>query len=160
MTRSIGSTLEGIFLLKWAANAPNLGTMEKNLITVSVNTQFLPHESNPREQMFTFAYTATLTNRGLLPAQVIARRWVIEDAAGHRQEVRGLGVVGQQPFLQPGESFEYTSGTRIQSALGSMHGSYTCIADDAEVFQAEIPAFTLRAPDDITGAAAAAVVLH
>ncbi|MGA0881409.1 MAG: Co2+/Mg2+ efflux protein ApaG [Burkholderiaceae bacterium] len=133
--------------------------MEKNRITVSVNTQFLPHESNAREQMFTFAYTVTLTNRGLLPAQVIARHWVIEDAAGHRQEVRGLGVVGQQPFLQPGESFEYTSGTRIQSALGSMHGSYICIADDAEVFQAEIPAFTLRAPEDVAGTAAT-TVLH
>ncbi len=154
------SVANGIFLLKWAANAPTLVTMEKNLISVSVNTQYLPHESNPREQMFTFAYTVTLTNRGALPAQVIARHWVIEDAAGHRQEVRGLGVVGQQPFLQPGESFEYTSGTRIQSPLGSMHGSYTCIADDAEVFRADIPVFTLRAPDDVTGAASAAVVLH
>jgi ApaG protein len=134
--------------------------MEKNLVHVSVNTQFLPHESSPREQVFTFAYTVTITNRGRLPAQVIARHWVIEDAAGNRQEVRGLGVVGQQPYLQPGESFEYTSGTRIHSALGSMHGHYICVSDDAEVFEAAIPAFTLRAPEDAAGANAAAVVLH
>ena len=134
--------------------------MDKRRISVLVNTQFLPHESNPREHLFTFAYTVTITNRGSLPAQVIGRHWVIEDAAGHRQEVRGLGVVGQQPYLQPGESLEYTSGTRIQSALGSMHGHYVCISDDAEVFEAEIPAFALRAPEDVAGPQASQVVLH
>lgn len=133
---------------------------EKHLLTVSVNTQFLPHESSPQERVFTFAYTVTISNRGRHPAQVIGRHWVIEDAAGNRQEVRGLGVVGQQPYLQPGESFEYTSGTRIHSALGSMHGSYVCISDEAQVFEAEIPAFTLRAPEDVAGPQASQVVLH
>ncbi|MEY2777873.1 MAG: Co2+/Mg2+ efflux protein ApaG [Pseudomonadota bacterium] len=134
--------------------------MEKRRIAVSVNTQFLPHESNPQDQVFTFAYTVTITNHGSLPAQVLGRHWVIEDAAGHRQEVRGLGVVGQQPYLQPGESFEYTSGTRIRSALGSMHGRYVCISDDAEVFEADIPVFALKAPEDLPGRQASQVVLH
>ncbi|MBU3724545.1 MAG: Co2+/Mg2+ efflux protein ApaG [Burkholderiaceae bacterium] len=112
---------------------------------VSVIPQFLPEQSDLASGPYTFAYFVTIKNVGDIAAQLIGRHWVIEDAKGNHQEVKGLGVVGQQPLLQPGESFTYNSGTQIASPVGSMHGTYICIAEDATVFEAQIPVFSLRA---------------
>jgi ApaG protein len=112
---------------------------------VSVIPQFLPEQSDLACGPYTFAYFVTITNVGDMAAQLMARHWVIEDAKGNHQEVKGLGVVGQQPFLQPGESFTYNSSTQIASPVGSMHGTYVCIAEDATVFETQIPVFSLRA---------------
>jgi ApaG protein len=117
---------------------------------IDVAVQYLAHESSPQENLWGFAYTVTVTNTGDVAAQLIARHWVIDDSFGHRQEVRGLGVVGKQPYLQPGESFQYTSGTRIQSPMGSMHGTYFCITEDAQPFEATISAFALKAEGEET----------
>lgn len=131
--------------------------MSEPKIDVSVVPQFLPDQSDPAAGVYTFAYFVTIRNVGKIAAQVMGRHWVIEDAKGNHQEVRGLGVVGQQPLLQPGERFTYNSGTQIQSPVGSMHGTYFCIADDTTVFEAQIPVFSLRADSP---EAAAASALH
>ena len=131
--------------------------MSEPKIDVSVVPQFLPDQSDPAAGVYTFAYFVTIRNVGQIAAQVMGRHWVIEDAKGNHQEVRGLGVVGQQPLLQPGERFTYNSGTQIQSPVGSMHGTYFCIADDTTVFEAQIPMFSLRADSP---EAAAASALH
>jgi len=117
---------------------------------VEVQTQYLPAQSAPQEGVFRFAYTITITNTGSVPAQLVARHWHIHDAKGREQQVRGLGVVGRQPLLQPGESHQYTSGCELPTAQGTMHGSYLCVAEDAEVFHTPIPLFVLDAqdPDD------------
>ena len=114
-------------------------------IRISVKTQFLPEESSQDDQIYSFAYTVTIRNEGPLPVQLVARHWLIDDAKGQRQEVRGLGVVGHQPLLRPGESFEYTSGARLGSPVGSMHGSYFLITEDAHWFEAPIAIFSLQA---------------
>lgn len=95
--------------------------------------------------MYGFAYTITITNTGDISAQLISRHWTICDANGHVQEVKGLGVVGQQPLLRPGESFEYTSGCRLRTSSGSMHGSYFCVAEDGEPFTCPVALFVLEA---------------
>jgi len=95
--------------------------------------------------VFSFAYTITITNGGTVAAQLISRHWTISDALGHTEEVKGLGVVGEQPLLQPGESYQYTSGCRLRTATGTMHGSYHCVAEDGEMFTAPIPLFLLEA---------------
>lgn len=122
---------------------------------VDVQVTYLPHESAPGDELWGFAYTITVTNTGDIAAQLMGRHWVIDDSRGNHQEVKGLGVVGKQPYLQPGESFQYTSGTRIKSPVGSMHGRYFCIADDATIFETAIPAFALKAEGEQT-----ARVLH
>ncbi|MDP4949401.1 MAG: Co2+/Mg2+ efflux protein ApaG [Burkholderiaceae bacterium] len=114
-------------------------------IRISVKTQFLPEESSQDDQIYSFAYTVTIRNEGPLPVQLVARHWLIDDAKGQRQEVRGLGVVGHQPLLRPGESFEYTSGARLGSPVGSMQGSYFLITEDAHWFEAPIAIFSLQA---------------
>ncbi len=113
--------------------------------TVDVEPEYLPDQSAPHEQLYGFAYTITITNSGKATAQLIARHWVISDANGKVEEVKGLGVVGQQPLLKPGESFQYTSGCRLRTASGSMRGSYFCVAEDGERFEVDIPAFILDA---------------
>jgi ApaG protein len=115
-------------------------------ITVSTQTQFVPEQSDENLNRFVFAYTITITNSGQVPAQLISRHWQITDAHDKMQEVRGLGVVGEQPFLKPGESFEYTSGTSIATPVGSMKGSYQMVAEDGTPFEAEIPEFILAVP--------------
>ena len=95
-----------------------------------------------------FAYTITITNVGKVTAQLISRTWNINDANGVHEKVRGLGVVGHQPLLKPGESFQYTSGTRLRTATGTMHGSYFCVAEDGEKFDVDIPMFVLDALSD------------
>ncbi|MDR3452133.1 MAG: Co2+/Mg2+ efflux protein ApaG [Rhodoferax sp.] len=119
--------------------------MPKYQIIVNVQPRYLPEQSAPLDNVFGFAYTVTITNDGEVPAQVIARHWFISDADGHTEQVKGLGVVGHQPLLKPGESFQYTSGCRLRTASGTMHGSYFCVAEDGERFEAPIPMFVLDA---------------
>lgn len=120
-------------------------------MTVEVTPQYLPEQSEPDEGHFVFAYTVTITNTGEVTAQVIARSWNINDANGRTEKVKGLGVVGQQPLLKPGQSFEYTSGTRLATPTGTMHGSLFCVAEDGERFDADIPMFVLDALSDPDG---------
>jgi len=115
-------------------------------ITVAVKTAYLPEQSDPARSTYVFAYTIKITNTGEIAAQLISRHWIITDADSQVQEVKGLGVVGQQPLLQPGESFEYTSGTSLATAVGTMRGTYQMVADDGKTFDAEIPQFTLSMP--------------
>ena len=124
---------------------------------VQVEPRYLPEQSSPEDRIYTFAYTITVTNTAQVPVQLIARHWLIDDSAGHRQEVKGLGVVGQQPLLAPGESFRYTSGCRLQSPSGTMQGSYFVVSEDGERFDVPIPLFVLEAGGD---GPAAARVLH
>lgn len=113
-------------------------------ITCHVVAQYLPEQSQPTRGLYAFAYTVTISNTGQMPAQLIARHWIISDANGERTEVKGLGVIGQQPLLQPGEVFTYTSGTHLPTATGSMLGTYLCVTEEGAPFQATIPEFTLR----------------
>jgi ApaG protein len=115
-------------------------------IAVSAATQYLPEQSDEATGRYVFAYTITLRNTGSLAAQLISRHWIITDAQGLVQEVRGLGVVGAQPLLQPGETFEYTSGASIATAVGTMRGSYQMLAEDGARFEAPIAEFTLSVP--------------
>ena len=115
-------------------------------IEVSAATQYLADQSDEAAGRFVFAYTITLRNTGSIAAQLISRHWIITDAQGLVQEVRGLGVVGAQPRLEPGESFEYTSGASIATAVGTMRGSYQMVAADGTRFEADIPQFTLSVP--------------
>jgi ApaG protein len=113
--------------------------------SVDVQPRYLPEESDPDEGVFAFAYTVTIRNTGRVAAQLISRHWIITDANGRVEEVKGLGVVGHQPLLKPGEGFEYTSWTRLATPRGTMGGSYFCVAEDGERFEAPIPAFSLAA---------------
>ena len=115
-------------------------------IAVSAATQYLAEQSDEATGRYVFAYTITLRNTGSLAAQLISRHWIITDSQGLVQEVRGLGVVGAQPLLQPGESYEYTSGASIATAVGTMRGSYQMLAEDGARFEAPIAAFTLSVP--------------
>ena len=115
-------------------------------VAVSVQTQYLPEQSDESGGRYVFAYTITIRNAGSVAAQLISRHWIITDSQGLVQEVRGLGVVGAQPLLQPGESFEYTSGTSIATPVGTMRGTYQMLAADGGRFEAAIPEFTLSVP--------------
>lgn len=115
-------------------------------IAVSAATQYLEEQSDERAGRYVFAYTITLRNLGSVAAQLVSRHWIITDAQGLVQEVRGLGVVGAQPLLRPGESFEYTSGTSIATPVGTMRGAYQMVAEDGTKFEAPIPEFTLSVP--------------
>ena len=119
--------------------------MSKYQIRVDVRPHYLPEHSSPAQDLYTFAYTVTITNTGQAAAQVISRTWNVNDAHGHTERIKGLGVVGQQPLLEPGQSFEYTSGTRLRTPTGTMHGSFFCVAADGEKFDADIPMFVLDA---------------
>jgi ApaG protein len=115
-------------------------------ITVEVETQYIEGQSEPDNDRYVFSYTITIRNEGGIPARLLSRHWLITDANGHVQEVRGEGVVGEQPHLRPGEGFQYTSGAMISTPVGSMRGSYQMIDEAGEEFDAEIPAFTLAIP--------------
>ena len=110
----------------------------------SVKVQVLPEQSQSGQHAW--AYTVTITNAGDVTAQLVARRWLITDATGHEEEVRGLAVVGHQPVLKPGESFEYTSWTSLPTPQGTMRGTFFCMTDEARPFEAEIPEFMLAHP--------------
>lgn len=115
-------------------------------IAVDVQTRYIDEQSAPDQDRYVFSYTITIRNDGEKPAQLISRHWIITDANNKVQEVRGEGVVGEQPRLQPGEQFRYTSGTMLETPVGSMRGSYQMVAEDGVEFDAEIPAFTLSIP--------------
>jgi ApaG protein len=125
--------------------------MPKYQMLVVVAPQYLQDQSAPDDGQYVFAYTITITNTGEVPAQVVARTWNINDSNGITEKVKGLGVVGQQPFLKPGQSFEYTSGTRLRTPTGTMHGSFFCVAEDGEKFDADVPMFVLDALSGDTG---------
>lgn len=112
---------------------------------VSVTSQYIAGQSDPQEDSYAFAYTITVNNTGRVSAQLISRHWVIVDASGHTEEVKGLGVVGHQPLLKPGESFQYSSGCRLRTPSGTMHGSYFCVAEDGERFEVPVALFVLEA---------------
>jgi len=115
-------------------------------VAVSTKTQYLPEQSDEAAGRYVFAYTITIRNVGNVTAQLISRHWIITDSQGLVQEVRGLGVVGAQPVLRPGDSHEYTSGTAIATPVGTMRGSYQMTAEDGSLFDAPIPEFTLSVP--------------
>jgi len=114
--------------------------------TVAVETEFLADQSDITRNRYAFAYHIKITNTGNVAAQLISRHWVIKEANGEQQEVKGLGVVGVQPLLNPNEYFEYTSGTVLSTPMGEMHGTYQMVADDGTQFDAEIQAFVLNMP--------------
>ena len=115
-------------------------------MTVTTVVRFLAEQSDPAKNQYVFNYTIKITNIGDVEAQLLSRHWFITDGDHKVQEVKGLGVVGQQPTLKPGESFEYTSGASIPTAVGTMHGSYQMMAVDGRAFDAPIPLFTLSVP--------------
>jgi ApaG protein len=115
-------------------------------ISVSTRVVFVPDQSDVERSRYVFAYTIRITNTGTVTARLLTRHWIITDANGEVQEVKGDGVIGEQPLLKPRESFEYTSGTAISTAVGTMRGSYQMIADDGVRFDAQIPEFTLSMP--------------
>lgn len=120
--------------------------MEKYCIDIKVKTAFVEAQSDPLADRYVFAYTITITNVGTVAAQLLTRHWIITDANDKVQEVQGEGVVGEQPHLAPGTSFQYTSGAVLETPVGTMGGSYQMIADDGTQFDAEIPVFTLCVP--------------
>ena len=115
-------------------------------ITVAARTAFIPDQSDVDSGRYVFAYTITITNTGTVPAQLVSRHWIITDSNNLVQEVKGNGVVGEQPLLRPQESFQYTSGTAIATPVGTMRGSYQMVAEDGVRFDAQIPEFTLSMP--------------
>jgi ApaG protein len=118
----------------------------KYAIEVNVRTTFLPEQSDEAAGRYVFAYTITIANVGTIAAKLVSRHWIITDANDKVQEVRGSGVVGEQPLLKPQENFEYTSGTAIATVVGTMRGSYQMVAEDGHEFDAPIPEFTLSVP--------------
>jgi ApaG protein len=119
---------------------------KKYQISIHVDTTYLAEQSDPSADRYVFTYTITITNSGTVAAQLISRHWIITDAEDVTQEVKGLGVVGEQPLLRPGEHFEYTSGTALATPVGTMRGTYQMVAEDGNKFDAEIPQFTLSMP--------------
>ncbi|MDH5444102.1 MAG: Co2+/Mg2+ efflux protein ApaG [Gammaproteobacteria bacterium] len=121
--------------------------MSQHDTRVDVETHFISEQSEPEENRYVFSYTITIRNHGEVPAKLLTRHWIITDANGKVEEVQGEGVVGEQPYLKPGEGFRYTSGTVIETPVGSMQGSYHMLADDGSEFEANIPAFSLSMPN-------------
>ena len=120
--------------------------MEPYQFSVAVKPEFLPEQSDPDQRVWAYSYSVSIRNTGSVAAQLIARHWFVMDETGRVEEVQGLGVVGHQPLLKPGETFEYTSWTRLNTPSGSMRGSYFCVAEDGARFEAAIPEFALMPP--------------
>lgn len=120
--------------------------MTTYLLGITVKPQYLEAQSDPEQGQYVFSYTITIQNLGNIAVQLISRHWIITDGNNHIEEVRGLGVVGHQPLLQPNERFEYTSGAALRTQQGSMKGEYFCVAEDGHRFEAEIPEFVLSLP--------------
>lgn len=119
---------------------------ERDTIDIEVSAYYIEQQSNPDADRFVFGYTITIRNGGEVPAQLLTRHWVITDANGKVQEVRGAGVVGEQPYLQPGEDFQYSSGAILETSVGAMQGSYGMRDDNGDLFDAPISPFTLAVP--------------
>jgi ApaG protein len=119
---------------------------KKYEIAVTTTPQYIADQSDPENDRYIFAYTVTIENVGSVTAQLISRHWIITDASDEVQEVRGLGVVGHQPLLKPGEKFEYTSGCQLDTPVGTMRGTYQMTAEDGTQFEALVPEFTLAIP--------------
>mgnify|MGYP003587065024 FL=1 len=115
-------------------------------IQVAARSFYLEEQSDPDRDRYVFAYTIVIQNQGTIPAKLLSRHWLITDANGKVDEVRGEGVVGEQPYLRPGEGFQYTSGAILETSVGSMAGSYQMLADDGMCFEADIPPFVLSIP--------------
>lgn len=126
-----------------------ISTDRRYRIKVSVRSDYLPEQSQAQQRRYAFAYTVTIENQGTESAQLLDRHWIITDTDGRVQEVRGEGVVGEKPHLKPGQSFRYTSGTLLETPVGSMHGSYGMVAADGTRFNAEIPPFSLATPHSL-----------
>ena len=123
-----------------------MGSTKLHAIRISVETNFIEEKSSIEHNRYFFSYTVTISNDGIVAAQLVSRHWIITDANEESFEVRGLGVVGEQPLIQPHESYAYTSGTEINTPVGSMHGSYQMVSEDGTSFDAEIPMFILSMP--------------
>ena len=123
-----------------------MSNTKKYAVKVTAQSFFLPDQSDEENDQYVFAYTIRIENIGQVPAQVISRHWLITDADNQVQEVRGVGIVGEQPVLKPGERFEYTSGSSINTIVGTMRGTYQMLAEDGTKFDAVIPEFTLSMP--------------
>ena len=121
--------------------------MSAHTVQIDALPQYVADQSNPLQNIFVFAYTITVTNTGTVPVQLISRHWIIQDESGRTEEVKGLGVVGQQPLLRPGESFQYTSGCRLRAPSGTMHGSFFFVAEDGHRFDVNIATFVLESSD-------------
>ena len=119
---------------------------DKNQIEVGVDTSYIEEQSDPAANRYVFTYTITISNTGTSPAKLLNRHWVITDADGKVQEVRGEGVVGEQPYLRPGEQYQYTSGTIMETPVGAMEGEYEMLSDDGDSFFAPIARFALSIP--------------
>jgi len=119
---------------------------EKNKIVVDVLPRYLASQSSPQDDRYVFAYTISITNTGSNAAQLLTRHWQIIDANGKNQQVDGKGVIGEQPYLKPGETFRYTSGAMIETPVGVMQGKYMMLSENGENFNAAIPQFTLSIP--------------
>ncbi len=118
-------------------------------VDVSVVTRYLPEQSQPEQNRFAFAYTVTVSNNGQVPAKLLSRHWIITNGDGRVQEVRGAGVIGQQPLIEPGQSHTYSSGTVMSSRVGTMQGSYQMLAEDGKRFDATIAPFRLAVPGSL-----------
>ncbi len=123
-----------------------MSTAKRYECTVTVDTAYIADQSDVEQNRYVFSYTVKITNTGTVPAQLISRHWIITDATESVQEVRGLGVIGEQPFLKPGDQFEYTSGTVLATPMGTMHGSYHMTAEDGTQFDVPIAPFVLTMP--------------
>lgn len=119
---------------------------EKNNIVVEATPHFIATQSSPTQNRYVFAYTITIMNQGTVPAKLLTRHWLITDSNGKVQEVRGDGVIGEQPYLKPGEMYRYTSGAMIETPVGTMQGEYVMRSDDGDSFRANVPKFTLSIP--------------
>jgi len=131
-----------------AAVEPTLASIEadRHRIRVVVETNYVEDQSDPRERRYVFAYTITIRNEGRVPARLLTRHWIITDSNGKVQEVRGHGVVGEQPYLKPGQGFRYSSGTVLETPVGAMQGTYQMVGDDGQHFDAPIQPFRLAIP--------------
>ena len=125
---------------------PRMEEIDQHGVVIQTQVNYLPEQSDESGNRFVFSYTITITNLGHSSAKLISRHWIITDANNHVQEVRGQGVVGEQPLLKPSQSFEYTSGTVLTTQVGTMRGSYQMQADDGAQFEVEIPQFVLSVP--------------
>ena len=123
--------------------------MPKPEFSCTVSVSYLSEQSQPTADVYAFAYTVKISNSGDVTAQLVARHWIVTDARGHSEEVRGLAVVGHQPLLKPGETFEYTSWTRIATPQGTMRGTFLCMTEAAQPFDAPVPEFVLSRPEQL-----------